>query len=112
MCEGSITAGFLLVSSMFYTRTEQTLRVGYWYLMNGIAQIAASFISYGTLHIHTTGFQPWQWLMIMTGALSFITAVSFWFLFPDSPSNAWFLTPDERRLAIQRIKVWYELSDE
>jgi len=30
MCEGSITAGFLIVSSMFYTRTEQTLRVGYW----------------------------------------------------------------------------------
>ena len=30
MCEGSITAGFLVVSSMFYTRKEQTLRVGYW----------------------------------------------------------------------------------
>lgn len=30
MCEGSITAGFMIVSSMFYTRTEQTLRVGYW----------------------------------------------------------------------------------
>lgn len=30
MCEGSITAGFLIVSSMFYTRNEQTLRVGYW----------------------------------------------------------------------------------
>ncbi len=30
MCEGSITAGFLIVSSMFYTRREQTARVGYW----------------------------------------------------------------------------------
>lgn len=30
MCEGSITAGFMIVSSMFYTRNEQTLRVGYW----------------------------------------------------------------------------------
>jgi ACS family allantoate permease-like MFS transporter len=30
VCEGSITAGFLIVCSMFYTRTEQTLRVGYW----------------------------------------------------------------------------------
>lgn len=29
-CEGSITAGLLLSSSMFYTRTEQTLRIGYW----------------------------------------------------------------------------------
>lgn len=30
MCEGSITAGFMIVTSMFYTRKEQTLRVGYW----------------------------------------------------------------------------------
>ena len=30
MCEGSVTAGFLIVSSMFYTRSEQTARVGYW----------------------------------------------------------------------------------
>jgi ACS family allantoate permease-like MFS transporter len=30
MCEGSITAGFMIVSSMFYTRREHTVRVGYW----------------------------------------------------------------------------------
>ena len=30
MCEGSVTAGFLIVTAMFYTRNEQTLRVGYW----------------------------------------------------------------------------------
>lgn len=30
MCEGAITAGFLIVTSMFYTRQEQTVRVGYW----------------------------------------------------------------------------------
>jgi MFS family permease len=29
ICEGSVTAGFLVVSSMFYTRNEQTSRVGY-----------------------------------------------------------------------------------
>ena len=30
ICEGSITAGFMIVSSMFYTRREYTARVGYW----------------------------------------------------------------------------------
>lgn len=30
ICEGSITAGFLIVTAMFYTRAEQMLRVGYW----------------------------------------------------------------------------------
>ncbi|KAK0210341.1 MFS general substrate transporter [Desarmillaria ectypa] len=104
MCEGSITAGFMIVSSMFYTRKEQTLRVGYWFLMNGTAQIISGFISFGTLHIKTGTFEPWQWLMIITGLITLIMAISFWFLFPDSPTNAWFLTPAERATAIQRIK--------
>ena len=38
--------------------------------------------------------------------LGFLT-VFVWrrFLFPDSPTNAWFLTPDERITAVQRIKA-------
>lgn len=104
ICEGSITAGFLIVSSMFYTRKEQTARVGYWFLMNGTAQIISGFISFGSLHIHTTRFEPWQWLMIITGTLTLFTGITFFFLFPDSPTNAWFLTEDERAKAIRRIK--------
>lgn len=104
VCEGSITAGFLIVGSMFYTRTEQTLRVGYWSMMLGIAQIISGFISFGTLHIHTSGFEPWQWLMVITATMTMILAILFWFLFPDSPTSAWFLAPDERVKAVQRIK--------
>ncbi|KAN0129723.1 major facilitator superfamily [Lactarius tabidus] len=104
MCEGSVTTGFMIVSSMFYTRKEHTARVGYWFLMNGTAQIFSGFISFGSLHIHTGGFEPWQWLMIITGILTLITAILFFFLFPDSPTSAWFLTIDERAKAVQRIK--------
>jgi len=104
MCEGSITAGFMIVSTMFYTRNEHTARVGYWFLMNGTAQIISSFISFGSLHIHTGRFEPWQWLMIITGTFTVITATLFFFLFPDSPTNAWFLTMEERVTAVQRIK--------
>ncbi|KZP29608.1 MFS general substrate transporter [Athelia psychrophila] len=104
ICEGSITAGFLIVSSMFYTRNEQTLRVGYWFLMNGTAQIISGFLSFGALHIKTSGFEPWQWLMVITGSMTLIIATFFWLFFPDSPTNAWFLTMDERAKAVQRIK--------
>ncbi|KAF9447764.1 MFS general substrate transporter [Macrolepiota fuliginosa MF-IS2] len=103
-CEGSITAGFLIVTSMFYTRNEQTVRVGWWFLMNGTAQIITGFISFGSLHIHTKAFEPWQWLMIITGTLTLLTALAFWFLFPDSPTTAWFLTKEERAKAVRRIK--------
>ncbi|KAK0209122.1 major facilitator superfamily domain-containing protein [Desarmillaria ectypa] len=104
MSEGCITTGFMIVTSMFYTRTEQTLRVGYWFLMDGTAQVISGFISFGTLHMKTNSLTPWQWLMIILGMLTMVTAVVFWFLFPDSPTNAWFLTPEERSSAVQRIK--------
>ncbi|KZT39708.1 MFS general substrate transporter [Sistotremastrum suecicum HHB10207 ss-3] len=105
MCEGSITAGFLIVTSMFYTHKEQSVRVGYWFLMNGTAQIISGFLSFGVLHIHSGKFEPWQWLMVLTGAITFITALLYAFFFPDSPTTAWFLTPEERVIAIQRIRV-------
>ncbi|KAF7760061.1 hypothetical protein Agabi119p4_11756 [Agaricus bisporus var. burnettii] len=103
-CEGSITAGFLIVTSMFYTRNEQTVRVGWWFLMNGTAQIIMGFISFGVAHINTGKFKPWQWLMVITGLMTLLTSISFWLWFPDSPTTAWFLTRDEKVIAIRRLK--------
>ncbi|KZT03194.1 MFS general substrate transporter [Laetiporus sulphureus 93-53] len=105
LCEGSITAGFMVVTSMFYTRTEQTLRVGYWFMMNGTAQIILGLVSFGSLHTHTKNFHPWQWLVVITGAITLSTACAFWIMFPDSPTNAWFLTHEERIIAVQRLKT-------
>jgi hypothetical protein len=88
-----------------------------------LAQIISGFVSFGCLHIHTESFQPWQWLMIITGVVTLVISVVFWctpfffclhleiyfignrFFFPDSPTTAWFLTPDERVKAVLRIKV-------
>ncbi|KAJ7127432.1 major facilitator superfamily domain-containing protein [Mycena crocata] len=99
-----ICEGFLIVSTMFYTRSEQTLRVGYWYMTSGTSQIISGFVSFGCLHIQTSGFEPWRWLMVITGSLTIVTAISFWLFFPDSPTTAWFLTPQERAIAVMRLK--------
>ncbi|KAF9484670.1 MFS general substrate transporter [Pholiota conissans] len=104
VCEGAITPGFLVVTSMFYTRAEQNKRVGYWFLMNGFGIIFLGFVSFGVLHTKTGKFMPWQWLMIITGLITLITSVLFWVFFPDTPTTAWFLTPEERAQAVQRIK--------
>jgi ACS family allantoate permease-like MFS transporter len=42
--------------------------------------------------------------MIITGSITVVTAVLYWFFFPDSPTNAWFLTPEERVKAVLRTK--------
>lgn len=148
IAEGAITPGFMLLTSMFYTRVEQTRRVGYWcespcllclfclfngsctVLMNGVAIIILGFVAFGVLHTTNENFQPWQWyvrpptltflirgsdgmfcacdchrLMVITGLITLIISVIFWFFFPDSPMTAHFLSEDERLIAVERIKV-------
>ncbi|KAJ3736008.1 major facilitator superfamily domain-containing protein [Lentinula guzmanii] len=105
ICEGAITPGFMIVTSMFYTRQEQNKRVGYWcrsldsILMNGFAVIFLGFVSFGLLHTNT------ETSLLGNGLITLVTSVCFWFWFPNSPTTAWFLTPEERVLAVQRIKV-------
>ncbi|KAF8318444.1 MFS general substrate transporter, partial [Clavulina sp. PMI_390] len=99
VCEGSITAGFLIVTSFFWTHKEQSVRVGWWFLMNGSAQIVAGLLSFGVLHFPQNALAPWQWYMIITGALTLILAGCFWFMFPDNPQTAWFFSHEEKILA-------------
>ncbi|KAF8750901.1 MFS general substrate transporter [Rhizoctonia solani] len=85
ICEGSITAGFMITTSMFYTRAEQSLRVGYWFLMNGTAQIVSGF---SHLEGHNSGYRR--------RILHVVSRFAGDRLVPH---------PEERAMAIERIKV-------
>ncbi|EGF98722.1 uncharacterized protein MELLADRAFT_45958 [Melampsora larici-populina 98AG31] len=104
-CEGCATAGFMITTSMFYTHQEQGLRTGFWFLMSGLSVAAGSFISYGVLHIKPTIMEPWQWFFVIIGIVTFLVAVALYLFFPDSPTTAWFLTPEERIKAVSRLRV-------
>lgn len=100
LTESAIMPGFMVVTGMFYTREEAIRRVGWWcefcvpfetlictlirfldaVLMDGVAVIALGLIAYGTLHIETGDFRPWQWLNIIFGAITLIAAIPFWYV--------------------------------
>lgn len=50
------------------------------------------------------GLEAWRWLFILEGAPSCACAILVFFFFPDFPETASWLSPDERELAIERIK--------
>ncbi|QRV86891.1 major facilitator superfamily transporter [Ceratobasidium sp. AG-Ba] len=81
---------------MFYTKEEQSSRVGYWFLMNGTG--------YAALSIKSTWLAPWQWFTLTNSVLTFVTAILYWFYFPDAVATAWFLDARERKLAIERVR--------
>lgn len=102
-CEGSITAGYLIITSMFYTHEETARRVGYWFLMNGTAQIVSGFITWAVFHLDAAVLAPWRLFMIVCGILTLIIGVTFWCFVPDSPLTARFLSSDEKVVAIERL---------
>ncbi|CAE6454414.1 unnamed protein product [Rhizoctonia solani] len=104
VCEGSITSGFLMVTSMFYTKNEQSSRVGYWFLMNGTAQILSNLMGYGSLYFRSNLLAPWQWFTLINGILTFATSLAFYLYFPNSISTAHFLTEREKIVAMERVR--------
>ncbi|KAL1405623.1 hypothetical protein Q8F55_009262 [Vanrija albida] len=104
VCEGSITAGYLIITSMFYTHEEAARRVGYWFLMNGTAQIFSGLVSFGVYHVDAKKFAPWRLFHIITAAVTLFMAAAFYWFVPDSPLNARFLDKEEKVVAIERLK--------
>lgn len=100
-----MTNGVMLATSMFYNRAEIGQRIGWTIQCQGIATIVSGFLSYGVAHSSSTRKPAqWQLLLIVCAGLSLIIGVVFWWLFPDSPMKARFLTTDEKIKVVQRIQ--------
>jgi MFS transporter, ACS family, allantoate permease len=111
MAEGCITPGIMLITSMFYTRTEMGERIGWTFQCNGFASIISGFIAFGAYHAPArTPTTPqkvgqWQWFMIIISLMTFVVFLAFILLFPDNPTNAKFLNEQEQIVAVKRIKT-------
>jgi MFS family permease len=51
---------FSIITSQWYRRAEQPVRVAAWYSTNGAATIIASALSYGLGHIKSDVLHSWQ----------------------------------------------------
>ncbi|KAL4898200.1 MFS general substrate transporter [Aspergillus ambiguus] len=104
MAEGVVTPAFMLISTGWYARQDQPLRMGIWFSFNGIAQIVGGLLSYGLGHVHVNNIEPWKWMFIVTAALSIAWSIIIYFLLPDSQLTAWFLNDAEKYAAIEMVR--------
>ncbi|KAJ6172192.1 MFS transporter ACS family allantoate permease [Penicillium chermesinum] len=105
MAEGIVTPAFMLISTGWYARRDQPLRMGVWFSFNGLAQIVGGLLSYGLGHIHVNNIAPWKWMFIVTAALSIIWSIVLFLMLPDSQLTAWFLKDNaEKHAAIEMIR--------
>ena len=71
-------------------------------------QIAGAFgglLSFAISHMDGVGGKPaWAWIFIIEGLLTLVCAIQGWWLVPDFPEDARFLTPREREQWQARLR--------
>ena len=106
--ESAVTPGFALFTSQWYTKKEQGTRIGIWFSFNGFAQIFGGLVAYGIAvgtARHGSSIAPWKIIFLVTGLLTVAIGCLFLFFVPDNQLNARWLSKEDRRLAIERVRI-------
>lgn len=74
--------------------------------MNGISSIMAALFGFGFAHLpDSSPLHKWQGLAVLCGGLTLISAPLTWFWIDSTVERARFLTPEEKVLAIERLRA-------
>jgi MFS family permease len=101
--ESVLPTAFMTIVSGWYTQPEQSLRQSWWFSATGWWAIVGGGLNYGFAQVRGGDLRGWQYIYILAGVLTAVFGVlCFWV--PDSPVEAWFLTPEERFAAVERLR--------
>ncbi|KAF2837589.1 MFS general substrate transporter [Patellaria atrata CBS 101060] len=103
--EAMIAPSCVAVTQMWWRRNEQTLRTTLWNAMNGITFIVGSLTTYGLGHIKTDKLYSYQIIFMFCGLWTVLYSLLVWWLMPDSPMEAKFLSQREKVVAIERLRA-------
>ncbi|PLB46489.1 MFS general substrate transporter [Aspergillus steynii IBT 23096] len=96
----------LLMSSMWYKRSEQGSIIVYWYMMTGVQSIVGGLLAYAFSLIGNTGvLRSYEALFVTYGAVSVLWGVIIITWMPDSPMPAKCFTEEEKILMIERVRA-------
>lgn len=92
-----------MYTSMWYTRAESTPRYGFWYCGLGAGQIVGGIISFGAQHApKEMAFNGWRIMFVVVGAVNILVSILVFFILPETPEKARFLTePEKQRIALR-----------
>ncbi|KAF9259247.1 MFS general substrate transporter [Marasmius fiardii PR-910] len=104
MFEAGLFPGLVYFLTFWYRPEERAVRVA---LILACATLAGAFggaIAFGIGRMNgVQGLQAWRWLFFIEGIPSCASAVFVFFLFPDYPETAKWLTEAEKNIAVKRL---------
>ncbi|OAQ78067.1 MFS transporter [Purpureocillium lilacinum] len=102
--EAGLFPGLVYYLTFWYRTEERSVRVAAILASATLAGAFGGAIAYGVGHMNQVGgMSGWRWLFILEGIPSVISSVFVWFLLPDYPETASWLTSDEKEMARRRL---------
>lgn len=104
VCEATVSPAWLLLTGMWYKKTEVSLVNCGFYEGNALGVIFGGLIAYGLGHIKSA-IAPWKWFYIIYGILSFFWGFVIFFFLPGSIVECNFLNEREKYIAVERLRA-------
>lgn len=103
--EGGLFPGLTIYLTMFYTKREYALRIGYLFVSAAIAGSMGGLLAYGIGFMDgVAGLRGWRWIIIIEGMPTVILGIAVWWWLADNPETAHYLSPMERELIEARMR--------
>ncbi|CAG9981188.1 unnamed protein product [Clonostachys byssicola] len=113
LLEGGLFPGLTVYLTLFYTKKEIALRIGYLFVSSALAGACGGLLAYGIGFMDgVAGQSGWRWVFILEGVPTVAFGVALYFVLADDPHTAWFLNEDERQLLVARLQRQTGFSEE
>ncbi|KAH9886798.1 MFS general substrate transporter [Xylariomycetidae sp. FL2044] len=103
MLEGCVSPAWVLLTSMLWTREEQTMRSSIWLCTNGVSNILGALLAYASGTAQGLQIAQWKLIFLIVGAITFLWGFAILLYLPDGPHNAKMLSEYERVVAVWRV---------
>jgi MFS family permease len=104
--EATVGPSLMLISSQWYTKSEQAPRFSFWYLGLGLGQILGGAVSYGFQHVPVgQGLAGWRIMFIVLGVVTVTIGLSVILFLPDTPMKAKWLSNTEKVALLKHVSV-------
>ncbi|KAI6044021.1 major facilitator superfamily domain-containing protein [Pisolithus marmoratus] len=100
--EAAFGPSVVLYFSYYYTKSEYGTRVAYWFGFAAVAGAFGGLLAYGIQNTRVS-IAHWRLLFLLEGLPTILLGMLCVFMLPGRPESTDFLTPAERKLAVERI---------
>jgi ACS family tartrate transporter-like MFS transporter len=105
VAEAGYIPGILLYLTYWFNQRRLAHAIALFCAANPVASVVGAPISGVILdRIHWFGFSSWRWLLILEGVPAVLGGLLTYFLLPDRPAKAKFLTTEEKDWLIGELK--------